>query len=502
VTPRRAARGGSSPGSEQGPERRPSAARTGVRIARIPAIVLVVALAAGGVALDRSAPAPPTPHAPASGAIDGPTVPSKDAIGVAWYCAEGTSTADGRATETVIVGNLSPNPIDVTMTVMPGGDQQPRVERRHVDTYAQARLPVADVLETAEPGVVVEVVGGSAVVEHEVRSRNDLAVGPCAREPSRDWFFADGTTERGAEEWIALFNPFGDDAIVDVSFLTGDGFQAPGATQAIVVPRRSRISVPVHEQVRRQERVAVAVHARTGRVVAERSLRFDGTDTRTGIAVSLGATGLADRWRLVSGDGQAGAAQSISIANFALTPAKVDVGVKLIGAGVLAPQSVDIPARGVVRVDLAERIPSGSQYSVTARVTRNGPVVVESFGTWAAPAPIVGVASTVASVTTATRWAFSLGRVDEQSDGVVSVLNASNRPLTVQLYAYTKGDPNSPKSAPAQAVPAGELAQFRIAELGISPDMVFVVAADGPIVAARRLEGGGVSLSSGIPFTR
>ena len=85
--------------------------------------------------------------------------------------------------------------------------------------------------------MVVEVFGGQAVVEHEVRSRNDFAVGPCAREPSRHWFFADGTTERGAEEWLALFNPFGDNAIVDVSFLTEDGFQAPGETQAVVVPR-------------------------------------------------------------------------------------------------------------------------------------------------------------------------------------------------------------------------------------------------------------------------
>jgi hypothetical protein len=495
VSARRAPRGRTT--GDQAP-----AATSGARVARIPAIVLVVVLAAGAVALDRSAPAPVPPRAPPSGAIDGPTVPSKRAIGVAWYCAEGTSTVDGRAGETVIVGNLAPNPIDITMTVMPGGDQRPRVETRHIDTYGQARVSVADVLETAEPGVVVEVVGGPAVVEHEVRSRNDLAVGPCAREPSRDWFFADGTTERGAEEWLALFNPFGDDAIVDVSFLTTDGFQAPGATQAIVVPRRSRISVAVHDQVRRQERVAVAVHARTGRVIAERSLRFDGTDTRTGIAVSLGATGMADRWRVVSGDGQAGAAQSVSIANFALTPAKVDVGVKLVDAGVLAPQSVDVPARGVVRVDLADRVPSGSEYSVSVRVTRNGPVVAESFGTWAAPAPIVGVASTVASVTTARRWAFALGRVDEQSDGVISVLNTSNRPLTVQLYAYTRGDPNSPTSAPAQAVPAGELAEFRISELGISPDMVFVVSADGPIVAARRLEGTGVSLSPGVPFTR
>jgi hypothetical protein len=479
---------------------RPPANRRGPsRVAGIPALVAVIAIGAGAVLLDRTAPAPERPTAPPSGAIDGPTVPTPDAVSVAWYCAEGTSNEEGRADETVIVGNLAKNPIDVTVTVMPG-DGAPVVERLQVDTLAQERIEIADIVEAAEPGVVVEVLGGQAVVEHEVRNGDDLAVGPCAREPSRDWYFAAGSTDRGAEEWLALFNPFGDDAIVDVSFLTSEGFQAPGDTESLVVPRRSRISVAIHEQISRQERVAIVVRASAGRVIAERTLLFDGTDTRSGIAVSLGATGVADHWRIVNGEAQASVAQSISIANFGDRPSDVEVSVRTAAGGGVEPETVDVPARGVVRVDFTDRVADGAAYAVDVRVTRGGPVVVEQFGTWAAPSPTVGVASAIASVTTADRWAFALGRIDEESEGVISVLNVSTRPLTVQLYAFTEGDPDSPASAPAQAVPAGQRTEFRVRDLGIRADMVLVVAADGPIVVGRRLDGAGASLTAGIPF--
>lgn len=469
------------------------------RASGIPALVMVLAIGAGAVLLDRTAPAPERPTAPVVDTIDGPTVPSPDAVSVAWYCAEGTSNDEGRADETIIVGNLATNPIDVTFTVMTG-DGEPVVERRQVDTLAQTRVDLSDLVEAKEPGVVVEVLGGQAVVEHEVRNGDDLAVGPCAREPSREWYFAAGSTDRGAQEWLALFNPFGDDAIVDVSFLTPEGFQAPGETESMVVPRRSRISVPVHELISRQERVATFVHVSSGRVIAESTLLFDGTDTRSGIAVSLGATGRANHWRVVNGEAQASSAQSIAIANFGDVRTDAEVSVRTVSGSVVEPESVDVPARGVVRVEFADTVAEGTAYTVDVQVRRGDPVVVEQFGTWAEPSPTVGVASAIASVSTSNRWALSMGRVDEESDGVISVLNVSRRPLTVQLYAYTAGDPDSPASAPGEALPAGQRAEFRVRELGIRADMVLVVAADGPIVVGRRLEGAGVSLTAAIPF--
>jgi hypothetical protein len=124
--------------------------------------------------------------------VDGPTIASSRATSSAWYCAEGTSTVDGRGGETVIVGNLEPHSIDIATTVMPGGAVKPKTQRVRLDPYEQRRIPVADLVRAAEPGVVVEVFGGRAVVEHEIESREDVAVGPCARAADRSWYFAEG----------------------------------------------------------------------------------------------------------------------------------------------------------------------------------------------------------------------------------------------------------------------------------------------------------------------
>jgi Family of unknown function (DUF5719) len=471
---------------------------------RVSILIVLALVTVGGIALARSGDDAGDNAGPlrqgAQRAVDGPSVPAADAASVAWYCAEGTSTADGRADETVIVANLSTEPIEAVITVMPGAERPPESQRVRIEALAQERVPVSDVLATPEPGVVVEVFGGPAVVEHELAARDDVAVGPCAREPSVDWYFAAGETALGGEEWLALFNPYGDDAIVDVTFLTDAGVQQPEATQALVVPRRARVSVAVHDIARRQEIIAIEVRARAGRVVAERSLRFDGSDGRSGLAASLGVTGSAGEWRLPVGDAQSGVTQSVAIANFGRLSTRARVRVVLAGDVSVGPQSVRVPARSVVRVDLADRVGAGGDYSV--RVTAPRPVVVEAFGAWTPPALVTGVATTPGSTQVSRRWAFSVGRLGEDDDAVLTALNVGPEPVTVELLTYTAGDPNGAAGAPAEAAGPGERVVFTLSERGIEPGQVLVLQADGPIVAGREILGPGASIAPGVPFGR
>jgi hypothetical protein len=473
--------------------------RAGGAVARIPALALVGLLAAGLVVAEggasRTRPRIPT----LASAVDGPIVPAADAVSVVWFCSEGSALDTGRALETILIANLELEPIEVTITVMRGADHSFAVEQRQIAPLAQERVAVADLAEVEEPGVVVEVLGGRAVVEHELRSASDIAIGPCARASSGDWYFAAGTTVRGAEEWLTLFNPFGEDAIVDVEFLTAAGRSAPGATEALAVPRRSRISVPVHEHVLREEAVAIGVHTRIGRVVAERTLRFDGTDGRAGVAVSLGVTDAARRWRIPVTDGQVGSAQGLSIANFTHASAQVEISIELPGETEVEPQTIDVAGQSVERIDFAQRVPAGTTYAIDVRVTRGAPVVVETFGSWVAPAPFIGVATMHGSVTTARRWAMATGRLDDTTEAVISAVNVSGRPVTVQLYVYTAGDPNSPVSTPARALEPGQRGEFRFTEIQWRADQVIVVQADGPIVVGRLVLGAGASMSAAIP---
>ena len=472
------------------------------RVLRMPAFVWFAIVLVGAVALAQGSSSRTPPSAALREPTDGPTVPSRTNVSAAWYCAEGTSTPDGRATESVIIGNLERHPVDVTVTVMPGGGEQPKSRRFTVDTLAQRKVEIASVLAAAEPGVVVEVFGGQAVVEHLVTGSGDFAVGPCTRQAAPRWFFTGVSTDRGAQDWLVLFNPFGDDAIVDVTFVTANGVDSPGETQALVVPRRSRVSLPVHDLVSREPDIAVSVVARTGRVVAEVSTMFDGTDARHGLALSPGVNGGGAHWRFPSGTSTAGTTRSVSIANFEDTAAEVEVELLLDNGSRVAPDQMTVSPMSIATVDVGQRVAPGVGYAIDVKALRDAPIVVDATGAWAAPAPVTGVASTPGSLTTATRWAFALGRTDEASDAVIAVLNAGTAPVTVQVYAYTAGDPNSPTSAPAAAIAPGELAEFDLAERGIRPDQVIVVGADGPIVVGRQVIGAGVSVATGVPFAR
>lgn len=466
-------------------------------VGRMVVVLVLLAFLAGGIVLELRAPEVTSTRLTAIG-TDGPVVPPADAVSTAWYCAAGTSDVGGAADETVYVANLSPDDIAATVTVDPGVGETARTRRLELAAYERGRVRVGDILAVASPGIVVEVLGGPAIVEHEVRGDADVAMSPCAQEPARAWYFAAGSTARGSTQTLELFNPFGDDAIVDISFLTEGGVQEPQALQGFVVGRRSKVQVVVEDIVLRQDRVATLVRARTGRVVAEQVRAFDGTEAtegvarRAGLTMTLGVSGPRRLWTLPVATAGAGTSGTVSIANFGLAPAEVEVSILLSGEGVLAPESVDVPSRSVVLFDPSARVPAGTSYAVVVRALGNTPVVAEAF------VAAAGVATATGASSASRRWALA-GSPARASSAVLAV-NRSNRPLTVELRAHTEGDANSPRSAPAQVVAPGKVARFDLDEWGIEPEQVLVVSADGPIVVAREVYAGGVSLAVGVPF--
>jgi Family of unknown function (DUF5719) len=484
-----------------------TAPRRARKVRRGPILLVVLAAVVAAVVVQRRAPSPSTSVA-APALAQGVSVPPSDAASTAWYCAEGTSTPDGRADETVIVASLSQTRVDVTITVMPGGDAAPVSRRLRLAPGEETRVRIADILATPEPGVIVEVVGGRAVVSHELQHGEDFAVAPCTRTAGADWYFAAGTTVEGSEHYLALFNPYGDDAIVDIEFVTDTGVQQPDGLQALVVPRHSRLTVAVQDFVPRQERIATHVHARVGRLVAERTQIFDGTvpaagPTRQGIAVSLGARAPAAVWRMPADTTDNGGTASLSLANFGATDASVAVHVVLVGDQSLAPQTVSVPSGGVTTVDVTARVPLGSNFAVTATVRaldgRRVPVVAELLASWAPASSTTGVASTLGSTVTARRWVIPTPDVD--ADATVTVLDAGGRPVTAELlHAAFVDRPTGVTSEPELAIAPGRAKVFRGVQVGRGSGGALVVTANHPIVVGLTLLGNaGASLSAAIP---
>jgi hypothetical protein len=433
-------------------------------------------------------------------------VPAADVASSAWYCAAGTSTPDGDATETITVASLAHTDIEVTVTVMPGGDTTPATDRVRLAPGEEVNVPVADVLATAEPGVMVETVGGAAAVSHTLEHDGDVAVEACTRAAAPDWYFASGTTVDGAQQDLSLFNPFGDDAIVDISFVTDTGGQEPAALQALVVPRRSRLTVPVQDSVLRQNRVATQVHARTGRVVAEQTQTFsdvvvDGS-TRTGIELSAGAIGPATTWRIPAGSTRDGGRAQLALANFSTVDARVDVNTILVGGEALDPQTVRVPSQGLTVVDVTTRVPLDTDIAVVATAQavdgRRTPVVAQLLASWAPASSSTGVGGTLGSTLTATRWVVPVPDVDAET--TVTVFNPGPEPVTAELLDAGLVDRRvGATSEPELALAPGKAKTVRLARTGSRPRATVVTANHPVVVGVTVLGDAGAALSTAIP---
>jgi hypothetical protein len=481
--------------------------RTGSRIRRTPILVaLALVLVAAIVFQERDTTGAAGASAVRATAAS-PAVPESDALSTSWFCAEGTSTPDGRADETVLVASVADTEVEATVTVMAGAAAAPVSRTLHLAPREEQRVRVADLAQAAEPGVVVEVTGGPAAVAHEIRAFGDVATEPCARSASTRWYFAAGTTLRGAQQYVSLFNPFGDDAVVDLTFVTDSGVQEPDDAQAVIVSRRSRVSVPVHDLVPRQRDVAVQVVARSGRVVAERSQLFDGTASdgeivRHGVALSLGAQQAERSWYVANGTRTGSASAMVGVANFGNVATTAEVSVVLEGDLALPAQSVPVSARSVAMVDVTQGVPADTDYAVVVRARdaegHSPPVVAEMLQWWPDESPTTGVATSMGSTRPARRWVIALpsGAVD----GVVTVVNVGTEPLTAGLLVLDAGDTTGPPSEPERAVDADRFRTFVLDDLDAGGDHVLVVTTDRPSVVGVTYTGDdGAAMSAAVP---
>lgn len=448
--------------------------------------MLIAAMVVAGVATSAES-SPPTVVA------TGPRVGSGGGTRAAWYCAEGTSIPNGRADEEVVLGNVARTPSDAVVTVFGGSDLAPVSRSFTVPPGRVVRVRVADILASPEPGVLVEVNGGATAVEHRISRRTDDALGPCAREPSSEAHFASGTSLKGAELWLALFNPFPDDAIVDIRGTTGDGLRAPGGLQGVVVPRFTRVSVPVHDLIPRVDLVAIDATVRRGRAIIEQSLALDGTDGRTGLALSLGGIP-ARRWFFPAGLIGSGHQERIVLANSSDRDASVKVHFALDAAAAIEPVSMLVPGTSALAVDLG-RVPADIGFSVIVDASR--PVVAEMIGASSAPQPVAGrgLASDLGFTSGATDWVVVPSHVEAGSVDGLAIVATDRRTHRVQVI---RTDGPRSRVVARTVVPKTGRVVVDLSKLLSSPNVALTVRAEGPVAVERESTNPGFSRSHAV----
>jgi hypothetical protein len=474
------------------------------RVRRAPVLVALAALAVAamvaGSGSERAARTVVGPNEPVA-------MPPDDARSIAWYCAGGPvalrDTGDGTelaaGDDVILAGNLSDETQPIRITAMADGEIV-GVSRRQVPPHATLAVPVRDLTDAAKPGVVVETFSGLVAIEHAVRG-SELAVGPCSTEPAPRWFLPGGTTVAGARQWLTLFNPFGDDAIVNVAFDTTSGRREPAPVSALVVPRRTRITIPVHDQVFREEMVATTVTARAGRVIAEQSVDF--VEGRSGTTLSLGAVATAPTWVMATGQPGDGVSRRLVVMN----PGDVDVEIDVRGLAsadeIIEPRTEVVPRRSTSEIDVSGL--ASAPYGLVVDTGSRRGVVVGDLATWDGVGvgrdTATGATATLGSARPSDRFVFASARPAGQPRLRLAVANPGLESVTVSVELHTAGTVERPDPGQGVVVGPGRSATIRLP--APPDDGAVVLTATGDVLAERLVVGrdGSVSVSAGIPPT-
>jgi hypothetical protein len=472
---------------------------------RAPALVVLAALLLGGALLDRQAREDPAAVAAATVAYVQPLAEPASALASTWYCVGAAAQPGASNNGRLVVANATTAPIAGRLTVVPVATAGPP-QVREVSVPARDVLSVvlADVLQAPAVAAVVELDGGGAGVELNVEGppgRDDM---PCHSGTSDRWFFPDATTVKDAHLSLALFNPFPDDAVVDVTFATEEGAVVPPAFQAVLVAAGTVVSLDVSAHVQRKQEVATSVVARTGRVVAAEVLVLDGSEGRVGIEVVEGAPSAGARWSFPEGFVSDGLTERYVAYNPGDAPAEVEVFVSL-EQGAAEPSVVDVPprSRAVVLSGDDPRVPRYVPHAVTVRSTNDAGIVVARSVLSVAPAPRRGLAVTLGSRGDHSRWLFAEGVAAPTYDEWLVVQNPGAAEAVVSVTGLAGGQSLPIEGLQDVVIAPGRRKAFRLGDHIQRGTLPVVVSSTEPVVVERGLYvvgGPGISQSMGIPL--
>ena len=408
------------------------------------------------------------------------------ALSSTWFCAGATAEKNGRADGVIWIANANDEAVDATVTFVPmAGAGEPKVVETSVAPNSRRFLRHAEHVTAPFAAAMVEVNGGDVAVEHSINGSAGEDHAPCASKASDEWHFADGSTARDATLLLALFNPFPDDAIAELSFTHEEGRATPAAFQGLVVPARGLVVVDVGAQVRRREHVSTTVEARSGRLVVDR-IQLRTERPKRGAALTLGAPSGNDVWYFPEGVKADSIVERVVVYNPGAREALVDVEFTL-DEGAIEPFELSVPPgdRAILDVSAEERVPAGT-HALTVRSV-NGEKVVAERWIEANGSGRLGLGVTTGSPITAERWLFAFGATNASNDEWIVVHNVGAEDVEVDVVALASGRLLPIQNLQGLEVAAGRRRPIRLGDHIKRDDLPLLVTASGPVVVERDL---------------
>lgn len=423
-------------------------------------VVVLVALVAGALAAGRASSPPPPARAVATVSPSAALVSEPNTV---WFC-PGLPKALPHAAGRVTFSNVGDATADVVVT-----DLTDTGDATHVTVEVPSNSVVTKTRDQlgAAGGLTVETFNGRVLVEEGIEAAGALESTPCATESSPHWYFAAGSTPRGVQQWLVIDNPYASDAKIDVTLRTSAGIRRPDALQGLDIARRSRQVIAIHDVAVRLDRVAVAVDAEVGTVVAQQVIAYTTDAGVPGVTFALGAPVSATDWTFTGGAQFPGSTVLIAIANVGGENAQVDVQATAESAKQkpLAPVSVDVAQDDVVWVTLGQctaaaaktciSVPDGVRYSLDVRAEQNVAIVAQTLTRFDDPPGVSGVVASPGGVAPARAWAFARSSVSGERSTTLSLFNPGALAAVVAVHLVHDGRVAGPAGLAKISVPPG-----------------------------------------------
>ncbi len=411
------------------------------------------------------------------------------------------------------------------------GDGTRKKQSLAVPAASRATVPAASVLGSADDaahdfGAVVTCTNGQVITAErpmyfdyrpEGWTGGHCVVG--AEAPANDWYFAEGYTGEGFDEWICVLNPSGEMAYLTLRFQTRE--EGEKTVTGWGVPPNSRISLKVNDILGPDYQCSLALES-SQPVVAERSIYFQYDyhaerrftaqsspdeyytgalieNPRTGGHCVVGATSLSDTFFFAEGSTRFGFDEYLTIQNPGTEPITVDAVYQFApgqGDNIEASYTVEPGKRYTVCVD--DEI--GPNKDVSVRLTSDSLFLAErpmyfnynGFGAggsiavngvepgWAGGSCVIGSTETVRECF------FAEGYTGAGFQEWLTLYNPGDADAVVEINYYTQEEGALPAST--ATVPAGTRLNLRVND-GAGPDYQLscrVRVLSGPGIVAER----------------
>jgi hypothetical protein len=331
---------------------------------------------------------------------------------------------------------------------------------------------------------------GAVVASAVTMGSSGSGAAGCSSVAGTHWYFAEGSSDLGYDERLILYNPFPDEAVVRVSFITAKGKESKANLSDQAVPSGATSMLRVNSFVLREPLLSIEVDAVRGRVVAWRSLQSNAAKQPHGEEFSLGATSSHTDWFFPAGEIGSGYDERIALLNPNDKAARVSISV-LTDKGTVQPAKLlDITVPPASSTTVA---PAGAMKSCVSKGCAIGTVVSSTNGIGVVAERTIsystdqirGVASETGAWRTSPRWYLGPGSFDPTRDSVF-VLNptTANARVSLKLVSDNRG-PRAPAALQHLKIRAGTRAEISLQRWTSGEPVVVLLSSDQQVVAER-----------------